>query len=95
MASMEKIKRTAQSAAYAATEKAQSAAAFAGEKAGELKGYTEKKAALAREKRSLAKSYQALGEWYAAKCIDDAPEAVADIVRAIRASQEKIASLRK
>lgn len=75
--------------------KAQTAAAYAGEKAGELRDYAQEKAALVAEKRRLAASYQALGEWYAAKCGDDAPEAVADIVRAIRASQERIAQLQK
>lgn len=105
MPNLEQLKRMAQSAAYAATELAQEAAAaagekastlkeYAGEKAGALKGYAEEKAALLTEKRSLAKNCQALGEWYAAQCGDDAPEAVADIVKAIRASQEKIAALR-
>ena len=105
MAKFEEIKRAAQSAAYTATEKAQEAAAAAGEKAGALKDYAGEKAgaikdaaqanvALVSEKRSLEKNYQALGEWYAAHCGDDAPEAVADIVKAIRASQEKIAELK-
>ena len=105
MPNLDELKRMAQSAAYAATELAQGAAAvagekagalkeFAGEKAGTLKGYAEEKAALLTEKRSLARNYQALGEWYAAQCGDNAPEAVADVVASIRASQEKIAVLR-
>ena len=105
MPNLEQLKRMAQSAAYAATELAQEAAAAAGEKAGALKeyagekastlkDYAGEKAALLTEKRSLAKNCQALGEWYVAQCGDDAPEAVADIVKAIRASQEKIAALR-
>ena len=105
MPNLEDIKRRAQNAAYAATEKAQEAAAAAGEKAGALKDYAGEKAgaikgaaqanvSLAAEKRNLEKGYQALGEWYAAQCGDDAPEAVADIVKAIRASQEKIAEIK-
>ena len=105
MPNLEELKRMAQSAAYAATELAQEAAAaagekasslkeYAGEKASTLRGYAEEKAALLAEKRSLAKNCQALGEWYVAQHGDNAPEAVADIVRAIRASQEKIAALR-
>ena len=94
MPTIEGIKRKAQSAVYTATEKAQGAAAAASEKAGALKELAGEKTALVSEKRSLAKSYQALGEWYAAQCGDDAPEAVADIVRAIRQSQGKIAELR-
>ena len=73
--------------------KAQDAAAFAGEKAGALADYAEEKAALMGERRRLAANYQALGEWYAAQCVDGAPEAVADIVRAIHESQRKIAEL--
>ena len=96
----------AQGAAAAAGEKAEALKEYAGgkagalmdyaeEKAGALKGYAGDKAALVSEKRSLARSYQALGEWYAAQCGDEAPEAVADVVKAIRASQEKIAALRE
>ena len=106
MPTIEEIKRKAQSAVYDATEIAQGAAAaagekvgalreLAGEKAGAIKEYAGEKTALVSEKRSLAKSYQALGEWYAAQCGDDAPEAVADIVNAIRQSQAKIAELRE
>ena len=106
MPSIEDIKRKAQSAVYTATEKAQGAAAAAGgkaealkeyaeEKAGALKEYAGEKTALVSAKRDLAKSYQALGEWYAAQCGDNAPEAVADVVKAIRAAQAKIAELRE
>ena len=88
-----------------AAEKASALVDYAGEKAGALKDLAAGKAgalkdsaaagvSLMSEKRSLEKSYQALGEWYAAQCGDDAPEAVADVVRAIRASQAKIAELR-
>lgn len=93
MANLEELKQKAYSVVSAATEMAQDAAAFAGEKAGALADYAGDKAALVSEKRRLAANYQALGEWYAAQCVDGAPEAVADIVRAIHASQEKIAEL--
>lgn len=105
MPNLEDVKRAAQSAVYTAVETAQDAAVTAGEKAGAIKGYAAEKAgalkdyaaagvSLMSEKRSLEKNYQALGEWYAAQCGDDAPEAVSDIVRAIRASQSRIAELR-
>ena len=77
-----------------AAEKASALMGYAGEKAGALKDSAVTSVSLMSEKRSLEKSYQALGEWYAAQCGDDAPEAVADVVRAIRASQAKIAELR-
>ena len=85
--------------------KAESFRGYAGEKAGALLDYAGAKAsalvdsaktgvALLTEKRNLEKSYQALGEWYAANCGDDAPEAVADVIAAIRASEAKIAELK-
>jgi hypothetical protein len=78
----------------AAGEKAGSLIDYAAEKAGALKDYAVSGIALVNEKRTLEKNYQALGEWYAAQCVDSAPEAVADIVRAIHESQAKIAELR-
>ena len=105
MPNLEDAKRAAQNAVYTAAEAAQGAAAAAGEKAGALKDLAAEKAGAIRdsaaanvslmsEKRSLEKNYQALGEWYAAQCGDDAPDAVSDVVRAIRASQARIAELR-
>ena len=93
MASIEAIKRKAQSAAFAASERAQGAAAVAGEKAVAFKAYVGEKAALVAEKRSLNKSYLALGEWYASQCGEDVPDGAADLIDAIRASQAKIAEL--
>lgn len=95
----------AQDAAAAAGEKAGTLKDYAAEKAGVFMDYAGGKAgalkdsaaagvSLMSEKRRLEKNYQALGEWYAAQCGDDAPEAVSDVVRAIRASQSRIAELR-
>lgn len=39
------------------------------------------------------KNYRAIGEWYVSELKGEAPEAVADIVAAIRASQARIAAL--
>lgn len=51
-------------------------------------------AAIIAEKRELDKSYRALGQWYACEHMDsEVPEAVADVMAAVRASQEKIADL--
>ena len=68
---------------------------FAGEKAEAIRDAAVSGMTVMSERRSLEKNYQALGEWYAAQCGEDAPEAVADIVRAIHASQKKIAELRE
>lgn len=93
MPDFENIKRKAQSAAYTVVELAQGVAAVTAEKAGELKRYAEVRAALASEKRNLSKKYRALGEWYAARCVEDVPEEIAEVVGAIRASQAKIEEL--
>ena len=46
------------------------------------------------EKRELDKSYRALGQWYACEYgAGEVPEAVADIMAAVRASQDRIAEL--
>ncbi len=94
MANLEDLKRAAQSAAYTATEKAQVVAAAAGEKAGAVKEVAKTNISLVTEKRNLEKSYQALGEWFAAQCGDDAPEGAADMLAAIRESQEKLELLK-
>ena len=77
-----------------AAEKAGALMDYAGEKAGALKDSAVAGVSLMSEKRKLEKNYQALGEWYAAQCGDSAPDAVSDVVRAIRASQSRIAELR-
>ena len=101
----ERAQEAAAAAAAAAGGKAGVLKEYASEKAGVLKDYAGEKASslkdtaktgvtIAAEKRSLEKNYQALGEWYAASCGDHVPEAVADIVQAIHASQERIRDLR-
>ena len=87
MPNLEDAKRAAQNAVYTAAGAAQDAAAT-------IKDSAVTGVSLVTEKRSLEKNYQALGEWYAAQCGDSAPDAVSDVVRAIRASQSKIAELR-
>lgn len=94
MAYWEEFKRKAQETAYAAAEKAQDAAAAAGEKAGVVKDVAKTNVSLVTEKRNLEKCFQALGEWYAAQCGDEAPEGAADLLKAIRDSQAKLEELR-
>lgn len=95
MPNFEEIKRRAQDAAYTAAEKAQGAAAAAEEKAEAVKEAAKLNIALVTEKRNLEKNYQALGEWFAARCgCDDVPQGAADILAAIRESQDKLELLR-
>lgn len=94
MANLEELKRKAQEVAYSATEKAQSAASVASEKAGVIKDVAKTNVGLVTEKRNLEKCYQALGEWYAAQCGDEAPEGAADMLKAIRDAEAKLEELK-
>jgi len=74
--------------------KAKEAAAAAAEKARAVADSAKISAAIIAEKRELDKSYRAIGQWYACEYAgDDVPDAIADVVAAVRASQEKIAEL--
>ena len=90
MAFFDNFSKKVQDVAFVATEKAQQVAAVAGEKANAVKAKTEYE--MASERRSMDKNYRAIGEWYVSTLEGDAPEAVADIVAAIKASQEKLAA---
>ena len=50
-------------------------------------------AEIIREKRELDKNYRAIGQWYACEHTEEVPEAIADVIAAVRASQEKISEL--
>ena len=76
------------------TQKAKAAVSTAAGKAREVADSAKISAAIIAEKRELDKSYRALGQWYACEHAGkEIPEAVADVMAAIRASQEKIAEL--
>ena len=92
MAFFEDLTKKVQDVAFTAAEKAQEVAAIASEKASNVADRAKTEYAIAAEKRSLDKNYRAVGEWYLST-IEEAPEAVADIVSAIRASQAKITEL--
>lgn len=92
MASFDDFSRKVQDAAFAAGEKAQQVAAVVGEKARDVADRAKTEYEMAAERRSMDKNYRAIGEWYLSTLDGDAPEAVADVVAAIRASQEKLAA---
>ena len=76
------------------TQKARVVAATASEKAREAADSAKISAAIIAEKRELDKSYRALGQWYACEHAgSEVPEAIADVIAAVRASQAKIAEL--
>ena len=77
-----------------AKQKAKEVAAAAAEKARAAADSAKISAAIVSEKRELDKNYRAIGQWYACEYAkDEVPEAIADVMAAVRASQEKIAEL--
>ncbi len=81
-----------QDVAFIAAEKAQQVAAVASEKASIVADKAKTEYEMAAERRSMDKNYRAIGEWYVSTLEGDAPEAVADIVAAIKDSQDKLAA---
>ena len=77
------------------SKKAKKFADVASEKAKEAADSAKTTAAILSEQRDLDKSYKAIGEWYVSQLEGDAPEAVADLVAAAKASQMKIAELQE
>ena len=75
------------------TQKAKVVAATASEKAREAADSAKISASIIAEKRELDKNYRAVGQWYACEHTEEVPEAIADVIAAVRASQEKIAAL--
>lgn len=104
MAFFEDFSKKMQDVAFAAAEKGKEVAAVAAEKSKEVAVVASEKAqdaaesvktsvAIAGEQRAIEKNYRAIGEWFVSELNGEAPEAIADIVKAIRESQAKIAAL--
>lgn len=75
------------------TKKAKNVAVTAGEMAKDAADSAKISAAILAEKREMDKNYRAIGQWFVCEHGEDVPEAVADLVAAVKASQEKIAQL--
>lgn len=93
MGLFDNLGKKVQDVAFAAADKAQGVAAAASEKAQNVADRAKTEYAIAQEKRSMDKNYRAIGEWYLSTLGDEIPDAVADIVMAIRASQVNIEAL--
>ena len=74
-------------------KKAQDMASVAGEKAKMAADTAKLNMQIASEQREIEKDYKTIGEWYVAEHAEEAPEAIADVVAAIKAAKEKIAEL--
>lgn len=69
-------------------------AAVADKKAREVADNAKTTASIMSEQREMEKNYRVIGEWFVNDYEGEVPEAIADVVAAVKASQEKIASLR-
>ena len=76
------------------TKKAKAAAATASVMAKDAADSAKTSAAILAEKREMDKNYRAIGQWYVSEHEEEeVPQAIADLVAAVKASQEKIAQL--
>lgn len=76
------------------TKKAKAAAATASEMAKDAADSAKTSAAILAEKREMDKNYRAIGQWYVCEHEEEeVPPGIADLVAAVKASQEKIAQL--
>ena len=75
------------------TQKAKNVAGTASEKAKEAADTAKISAAILAEKRELDKRYREIGQWYANEYEGEAPEAIADVMKAVKESQDKITAL--
>ena len=90
MSFFDELTQKAKTVAGNVSEKAKEAS----EKAKEVADSAKISAAIMAEKRELDKRYREIGQWYANEYAqEDFPEAIADVMKAVRDSQEKIAAL--
>ena len=90
MSFFDELTQKAKTVAGNVSEKAKEAS----EKAKEVADSAKISAAIMAEKRELDKRYREIGQWYANEYAqEDIPEAIADGMKAVRDSQEKIAAL--
>ena len=75
------------------TQKAKTVATAAGEMAKDAADSAKISAAILAERREMDKNYRAIGQWFVCEHGDEVPDAVADLVTAVKTSQEKIAQL--
>ena len=90
---LDELTKKAQGFAEMAAEKAKDVAGVAGEKAKDMADSAKVSMALAQEQRELEKNYKAIGQWFCTEYAGEIPEALKDVLAAVKANQEKIAQL--
>lgn len=93
MAFLDELTKKAQAYAEVAAEKGKAAAGIVTEKAKSAADNAKTSVEIVTEQHEIEKNYRAIGEWYVSEYKGEIPEAVKDVVDAITASMEKIATL--
>lgn len=73
-----------------AADKAKDVAEVAADKAKDVKETAQLNMAIRNEQRELEKNYRAIGQWFASEFEGEVPEAIKDVMEAIKASRTKI-----
>lgn len=89
----DELTKKAQNLAGDLGEKARNVADVASVKAREAADSAKVSMALAQEQRELEKNYRAIGQWFCTEFAGEIPEALRDVMAAVKANQEKIAQL--
>ena len=76
------------------TVQAKDFAAAVGEKAREVADSAKTTAAILTEQREINKNYRVIGEWFVNEYEGAAPEAIVDVVEAVKAASQRIDKLR-
>ena len=76
------------------SEKAKDIASVAGEKARDLADSAKVTASILSEQREIDRNYRVIGEWFVNEYEGETPDAIADVVAAVKAGKERIAELR-
>lgn len=75
------------------SRKAKDVASVASEKAKDMTELAKINMAIAGEQREMDKNYRTIGEWFVSEYSGEIPDAVKDLVEAVKTSKEKIADL--
>ena len=74
-------------------DKAKDLAVTAGEKAREVADKARITAAILATQREIDKNCRVIGEWFVSEYQGDTPEAIADVVEAVKAGRQRVAEL--
>ncbi|MBQ3103798.1 MAG: zinc ribbon domain-containing protein [Oscillospiraceae bacterium] len=93
MAFLDELAKKTQDVAAVAGEKVKVAYEVVSEKAKTAAEIAKINLTIAGEQREIIKNYKVIGEWFTSEYEGELPEAIADVVQAVKESKAKIAEL--